>query len=102
MSSAQLASAVDGMADTLMAIRVGNAFSAMTCEEIESIAAVFVIAGRTDAAGHVIMMHGDGDGEPEDVHHDIFRALLKPNAGFSHDEDDEPFRLAMAHVRDLI
>jgi hypothetical protein len=48
------------------------------------------------------MMHGDTDREEGDVHRDVYLALQEPGAGFSWSEDDEPFRLAMVHARQLL
>jgi hypothetical protein len=100
-SSEALAMAVEGMADTLMELTMGDTFAGMTCREAESIAAVLVVAGRMNAAAHVVMMHGDGDDEQDDRHHDVHAALREPGAGFSHNEADEPFQLAMVHAREL-
>jgi hypothetical protein len=99
MSLAALATAVEGMADTLMTLDCGDVFSGMTCGEMDSIATVFVVAGRMDAAGHVVMMHAEGDYEEEDEHNDVYLALQEPGAGFSHDVADEPFRLAVEHAK---
>ncbi len=102
MTLAHLATAVEGMADTLLGLDIGDVFGGMTCNEVESIAHVLAVAGRLDAAAHVLMMHGDGDDETDDTHHDIHTALNAPGAGFSHDETDEPYRLAMEYARDLV
>jgi hypothetical protein len=102
MTMDKLAHAVDHMADTLKGLDFGNTFGSMTCEEVESIAAVLAVAGHVDAAAHVLMMHGDGDSDEGDVHEDVYLALQEPGAGFSWSEDDEPFRLAMVHARQLV
>lgn len=98
----KLAHAVDYMARILKGLDIGNAFGSMSCEEVESIAAVLAVAGHVDAAAHVLMMHGDGDSDEGDLHQDVYLALREPGAGFSWSEDDEPFRLAMAHARQLL
>lgn len=98
----KLAQAVDYMARILKGLNAGDAFGSMTCEEVESIAEVLAVAGHMDAAAHVLMMHGDTDREEGDVHRDVYLALQEPGAGFSWSEDDEPFRLAMVHARQLL
>jgi hypothetical protein len=109
MSLVALATAVEQMADRMMAIDGGGVFSGMSCWEAESIATVLALAGRMDAAAHVIMMHGQSDTEGPsdddgfgDAHHDVYEALEREDSSLSHDEADEPFRLAMAHVRELV
>ena len=98
----KLATAVDHMAEVLLGLDIGGTFAGMACDEAESIAEVLAVAGRMDAAAHVLMMHGEGDMDEDDAHEDVYLALQEPGAGFSHDEDDEPFRLAMQHARALV
>lgn len=105
----KLADAMAEMARATMGIDCGGTFDSMSCTEAESFAAALAHAGHLEAAGHLLMMHAEGDsdgpnpvhGDRGDQHHGIYLAI-QDAGGFSHDEDDAPFGMAMARVREIL